>query len=100
MNTLQVGTKPGVVVTGDRGVTFGSTAPVSARIPAVVGAAQYRVKWFSMTPVGVGSRVTHDGQPLSVTACLPGTAKCMDALDVVNFGREIPGWNIEGEGTR
>ena len=96
VNSLQVGTKPGVVVTGDRGVTFGSAAPVSAPVFRTTGKPM--VTFWSLTPAGVGTRLTHLGERWTVRACWQSDRVCDDPLDLVNFGNTLHGYKIEAVG--
>lgn len=96
VNTMQVGTKPGVCVIGDRGVTFGSAAPVSA--PVLQLAGKPMVTFWSPTPAGVGTRLTRLGDKYTVRACWKSDRVCDDPLDVVNFGNTLHGYMIEAVG--
>ena len=93
MSRMQVGTKPAVCVTGDRGVTFDSAAPVSPPVFQLTGKPM--VKFWSLTPAGVGTWLTHLGDKYTVRACWQEDRVCDDPLDIVNFGRVLHGYQIE-----
>ena len=96
VNTLQVGTKVGGCVIGDRGVTFGSAAPVSSPVFRPTGKPM--VTFWSLTPVGVGTRLTRLGDKYTVRACWKSDRVCDDPLDLVNFGNTLHGYKIEAVG--
>lgn len=96
VNSLQVGTKPGVCVTGDRGVTFGAAAPVSSAVFRMTGKPM--VTFWSLTPYGVGTRLTHLGERWTVRACWQEDRVCRDPLDLVNFGNTLYGYMVEAVG--